>query len=174
MSRQEKVSIDKIKKLIPINGNITNFTANVTLTAAVQNTPFLVAVDSQSNLDSNSDIPYKNVTDQVSFTIKNDNNVYQPYLLILKSDTPQEILISIDITEITGVDNTTPISTLPMATNNGLVTVPAIKPVWYKDWRIWAGIFVLLAIIVGFYIFSRKNNNKQQQPTVLEMSSLSV
>ncbi len=83
MNRSDKITLDQIKKLVPINADLINFAADVKVSAATDN-PFLMAVVSQDMLESTTELPYKSIQKQVSLTVRNDNNVYQPYVLVLK------------------------------------------------------------------------------------------
>ncbi len=98
MNRSDKITLDQIKKLVPINADLINFAADVKVSAATDN-PFLMAVVSQDMLESTTELPYKSIQKQVSLTVRNDNNVYQPYVLVLKSDFPQEAIVTINLQE---------------------------------------------------------------------------
>ena len=100
MSTQQTHYIDNYRKLIELNGNLTNFECSFNVTSS-GNTPFSALVADQNSLDTNPNMPYKQATDgQISGTITQDKNVYQPYYLVLKTDTPGEVTINLNVKEI--------------------------------------------------------------------------
>ncbi len=60
MNRSDKITLDQIKKLVPINADLINFAADVKVSAATDN-PFLMAVVSQDMLESTTELPYKSI-----------------------------------------------------------------------------------------------------------------
>lgn len=192
MNRSEKVVIDSIKKLIPINGDLTNFSADVGITASTDE-PFLVAIVSQAMLETQTELPYKSVSKQVKFSVRNDNNVYQPYFVVLKAEAPQEVLITINLQETPlsstgacssqqamgayGTAMVPPPNTTVLGATNGsgngnggaVVTASNDVYVWYTDWRIWLGVAIIIAILL-WYWYGKK---REERPTIIEMSRLS-
>ncbi len=188
MNRSDKITLDQIKKLVPINADLMNFAADVKVSAATDN-PFLMAVVSQDMLESTTELPYKSIQKQVSLTVRNDNNVYQPYVLVLKSDFPQEAIVTINLQETplvtaSGCGRQTTI--YPPALNgngngNGVVAPAYVSAVggaptddtqWYKDWRYWAVIALIAAVLIYLYMRSKKGSG-EEQPLVVEMSRYS-
>jgi len=86
---------NKIKQLIDLNGDSTNF--DVTFKATSKSgTPFQILVVDQTTLDNNPSLEYKSVDQgQISGNIVQDKNVYQNYFLVLKAEKPTEIEIEI-------------------------------------------------------------------------------
>lgn len=175
MNRSEKITLDQIKKLVPINSDLTNFAANITITAATDN-PFLVAVVSQDVLENTTELPYKSIQKQVSLTLRNDNNKYEPYLLVLKSDTPQDVIVTINLQQSSPVTvsncgkQTAVYPTQPVG-NYVTAEVPSTSEVvWYKDWRYWFVIAAIVAVILYFY---SKNRKEKDEPVIVEMSRYS-
>lgn len=190
MNRSEKVVIDSIKKLIPINGDLTNFSSDVGITASTDE-PFLVAIVSQAMLETQTELPYKSVSKQVKFSVRNDNNVYQPYFVVLKAETPQEVLITINLQETPlsstgacsaqkamgayGTAMAPPPNTTVLGASNGpsnegaVVTASNDAYVWYMDWRLWLVVAIIVAILL-WYLYGKK---KEEYPTIVEMSRLS-
>ncbi|CCV02559.1 hypothetical protein IIV31_187R [Armadillidium vulgare iridescent virus] len=179
MNRSDKIALDQIKKLVPINGDLINFAADVKVVAATDR-PFLMAVVSQDQLETTTELSYKSIEKQVALTVRNDNNQYQPYVLVLKSDFPQEAIVTINLQE-TPLTNaggcgrqTTiyPPSSLPVSgdvmSNGGPVVVSSavVDVPWYQDWRYWLGIALIVGLILYFYM----KNKKKEEPTIIEMS----
>lgn len=153
MNRSEKISIDQIKKIIPINIDVTNFAAEIKITSDVDNV-FSMAVINQNDLEDIVDIPYKHITKNVLFNVRNENNILNPYVLVLKTDTPQDVVVSINLQE------------LPMKQQQEVKTTleRLDDSPWYKDWRYWVVIFVILIIFSWFYW---RNRNKAEPVIVL-------
>lgn len=176
MNRSESISLDQIKQLIPINGDLVNFVTHVKIVSE-SDRPFLMAVVSEAMLESSTDLPYRSVTKREELTIRNDNNVYEKYVLVLKSDSPQKVLVSIALQETpltaTGAcgRQTTiypPQIGIPKVDGNGgFVTAGQVDTPWYKDWRYLLAIAILVALILYFYMRSRK----KEEPTIIEMST---
>jgi hypothetical protein len=87
MSDIKKTShtIGKIKQLVDLNGDTTNFDLSFTVTCR-DDTPFNLLVVDQSTLDNTPELTYKEVNGTISGNIVADKNIYQNYFLILKSD----------------------------------------------------------------------------------------
>lgn len=181
MNRSDKIALDQIKKLVPINGDLINFAADVKVVAATDR-PFLMAVVSQDQLETTTELSYKSIEKQVALTVRNDNNQYQPYVLVLKSDFPQEAIVTINLQE-TPLTNaggcgrqTTiyPPSSLPNAGDmNGVMNMGPVvvssavgDTPWYQNWKYW----LVIALIVGLLLYFYMKNKKKEEPTIIEMS----
>lgn len=92
-------SLTPMKQLIDLNGDITNF--DLTFTATTKDgSPFDLLVVDQTTLDSNPSLEYKKAQGTISGNIISDKGVYQNYFLLIKSETPCECDVSIDLKEI--------------------------------------------------------------------------
>lgn len=143
MNRSEKLSIDQIKKIIPINGKVVNFSAEINISASTDE-PFYMVVMSQTILEGKTHIDYTRIEKSVTFTVRNENNDLHPYVLVLKSDTPQEIIVTINLQELP--------ETKQM---KQLVENIESSDLWYKDWRYWVVIFLIIGAFAYFYWRSR-------------------
>lgn len=86
MSQTNKTyTLGKIKQLIDLNGDSTNFDLSFKVTCH-DNTPFYLLVVDQTTLDNTPELKYKEATGSISGNIVADKNIYQNYFLILKSD----------------------------------------------------------------------------------------
>jgi hypothetical protein len=92
-------NISNIKQLIDLNGESVNFHLNFKATS-LSNENFDALVVTQEMLDSNDPLVYQKADGEISGQIKNENGTYNNYFLCLKSDTPMEIEVSIDLTEL--------------------------------------------------------------------------
>ena len=99
MATKKVVTLSKVKQLIDLNENLTNF--DITFTAkSVDNSDFYALVVDQKTLDSNTPLEFKVSKGAISGNIISDNNVYQNHFLCLKSDKPQQVVVIIDKKEI--------------------------------------------------------------------------
>ena len=100
MSNVKNIKLTPIKQLIDLNGDKVNFDLNFNVTSA-NKVPFDALVVTQKMLDSESPLEYKKVKEgTINGNIVSDKGVYDNYLLLLKSDTPVECQITIDIKDI--------------------------------------------------------------------------
>ena len=100
MTTVKKIKLTSIKQLIDLNGDKVNFDLNVQVSSE-NKANFEALVVTQKMLDSEKELVYKKVEDGVmSINISNDKDVYENYLLLLKSDKPVNCEIKIDIKDI--------------------------------------------------------------------------
>jgi hypothetical protein len=141
--------IDNLKQLIDINGDTVNFEADFVVSNK-EGREFEMLVVDQTTLDNSEKLDYKKVKGQISGKVRSDKNVYQNYFLILKSEKPVELEVSINKVEINPADAT--------------ITIPASKKdknnMWYNTMPPQAipkkekgkkDIFIFL-LLVGFLI----------------------
>ena len=96
--------IGKLKQLIDLNGDNTNFNISFKVTSE-NGEDFNALVVDQKTLDSGDELNYKLANGVLSGTINADKNVYQNYFLILKADTPTNVTVEINIEELPQKDN---------------------------------------------------------------------
>jgi hypothetical protein len=116
------VQVNNIKKLIDLNGDKTNFDLSFNV-KSLKGSPFDAIVVSQAQLDSGNPLEYKKVSQGIiNGNIISDKNVYQNYFLLLKSDSPIECEVEVNIKEIP--------PKIEMANNN---SPPVIMPTHPQD-----------------------------------------
>lgn len=95
-SSTESYSISKIKKLIDLNNDMTNFKLTFRVTS-LENLPFHALIVDQSTLDNKgqNEMEFKTVEGSLSGEVVADKNVYQNYFMILASETPQAVEVEI-------------------------------------------------------------------------------
>jgi hypothetical protein len=98
-SSSTKYSLSNIKQLIDLNQELVNFQLSFEIKSD-NGEPFDVLVVTQEMLDSNPDLPYQKADGFISGNIISDNNVYQNYFLLIKSDSPCDCTVSIQINEV--------------------------------------------------------------------------
>jgi hypothetical protein len=95
----KKYNISNIKQLIDLNGPHVNFLLDFKI-VSVTNEPFDAVVMTQEMLDAGNPIEYQRAEGNITGQIKNDNGIYNNYLLILKSDKPMEVDVVSELKEI--------------------------------------------------------------------------
>ena len=97
--QNRKYKINNIKQLVDLNGTSTNFKLEFKVTCLEKDKEFDCVVIDQTTLDSGETLPYKRVKGSLSGNFKVDNNIYQSYYLILKSDSECEVEVEINFEE---------------------------------------------------------------------------
>lgn len=93
-------SVGKIKQLVDLNGESTNFDAQFRIVSKNKEPFYLLVVD-QTTLDNNPNLEYKKADKgEISGHIVHDKNVYQNYFIILKADEPCECDVEITKKEL--------------------------------------------------------------------------
>ena len=143
---KQTYQLSKIKQLIDLNGDSTNFDLTFKVTCK-DSTPFNLLVVDQTTLDNTPNLQYKEVVGTISGNIVADKNVYQNYFLILKSQSP----CSVDVELTKKVLPKTPENKLNPPLNNKpskgqLRRKPANPP---KESINWVKIGLIVAVVVG-------------------------
>jgi hypothetical protein len=145
-------SVSKVKQLIDLNGDSTNFDISFRVTSQ-NNAPFDILVVDQATLDGNPDLKYKSVTNgSISGRIKHDKNVYQNHFMILRAENPCECNVEIRKTDL----QPAPVQQAPVQPT----TRPTVATT--KDGFHWIKIILVLGFIIGIgfalYWFSKKQS----------------
>ena len=158
--------VGKIKKLIDLNGDTTNF--DITFRVSSKNKePFDILVVDQTTLDNNPSLEYKKVENgAISGNVVQDKNVYQNYFIILKSENPCDCDVEIVKKEI-------PKAPPPPQAMQQMAPSPLKNSGGKKSENGFSMVkilFILGAIAVlgvAFYLYSKKSNEKPDpKPTV--------
>lgn len=99
MSFEKLLSVNNIKQLVDINGDVTNFTAKFTVTS-LEGKNFQMTVADQNMLDSDDPLQYKEVKGSISGTISSDKNIYTNYYIAVKAAEPTQIKINVELKEM--------------------------------------------------------------------------
>jgi len=99
----KKYDVSSVKQLIDLNGETTNFDLTFTATSD-DDEPFDILIVDQDILDNNKNLEYKHANGTISGNLVSDKNIYKNYYLILKSDKPCKVTVTIDKTEIEPVE----------------------------------------------------------------------
>ena len=176
MSQIKKTyTLGKIKQLIDLNGDSTNFDISFKVTCQ-DDTPYNLLVVDQTTLDNTPELKYKEARKSISGNIVADKNVYQNYFLILKSETP--CVVDVELTKkvlpktpsgpigpgsIAGPGSMTP-SSIP---NRTVTSSPSSIP-WKK-----IGLIALVAVIglgVLWWLYKRNGQETDKNETPFEHS----
>jgi len=149
--------IGKVKQLIDLNGESVNFNIDFSIKSE-NNEPFEMLVIPQSELDNLQNIEYKKVENgNINGNIRQDQNVYENYSLILKADKDINCQVSINKQELESFIN----SPLPE------VYSPSKTPKNNSETSYVKYILITLVIGVGLYfLYSFWKKSKNNQPTV--------
>lgn len=93
-STKKTYKLSKIKQLIDLNGDSTNFDIQFRV-ASRNGEPFDILVVDQTTLDNSPELQYKKANGQMSGNMVQDKNVYQNYFIVLKADDPCECDVEI-------------------------------------------------------------------------------
>ena len=93
---RQTYSVTTQRKLVDLNGNLTNFDLTFTATSK-DNAPFEIIVVDQETLDSvpAQNLEYKKASGSISGNIVADKNKYRSYHLCLRADQPCSVDIEI-------------------------------------------------------------------------------
>jgi len=92
-------TLSTVKQLIDINKDVSNFKCSFTVSAQ-DSGPFEALIVSQTDLDTQSDIPFQQVNGSFSGEIVADKNVYQNYFLILRSNEPRGVEVELSFEKL--------------------------------------------------------------------------
>jgi hypothetical protein len=93
--REETYTVTKVKTLVDLNQDMTNFNLDFKVKASSPEDVFEVLVIDQHTLDTTEDIPFKRVQGELTGEVRNDTNTLHTYFIILKADTPTNVVITI-------------------------------------------------------------------------------
>ena len=152
-------NLTSIKQLVNLNEDKVNFDLQFKIDAQNNSDEFYAIVVTQEILDSGNELDYQKATGSLSGNILSDQNVYQNYLLLLKSDEPIEVVVTIQIRDINPQEQTTikPIQQPIQQQQQQQQPIqrstkqPNKKKNWL--WIFFAVIIVILFLIVAWMIY---------------------
>ena len=166
--------ISTIRQLVDLNQDMTNFSVDFQA-RSLNKEPFECLVIDQQTLDEQEELKYKKVPNGViNGSVSSDKNVYMSYYLILRSETPCQVEVTLQIQKL---DDNLPLLSDPGAggvdnpynhNNNQEVVEPPVRlkdkiMKWLKNWKIIFAIVVIIIVII--YVI--KSNKKPKEPTIV-------
>lgn len=139
-NKTHDLTLSKIKQLVDVNGNYTNFEASFIISVPDE-ASFEAAVVDQSSLD-NGNIPFKPGQGTMSGKIRSDKNILKNYVLVLRSDTPSPANVSINIQPL-------PDFIQPPK--------PKVEKTEYTERNMYAIGGVVLICLLALFFYSRRN-----------------
>lgn len=162
-------SLNKMKQLIDLNGDVTNFDLTFTATSK-DGSPFSVLVVDQTTLDSSSSLNYKKAEGTISGNIISDKGVYQNYFLLLKADSPCECDVTIDIKIIPKVSPPPPPPPVKTHLSNSRNLTPPQKPSSIN----WKFLLMFILVVGGgaslWYMYNKRSVVKVISSPILASS----
>jgi hypothetical protein len=164
MKKTETYKLGKMKQLIDLNGDVTNFDLTFNVTSK-DGSEFEALVVDQATLDNNPNIEYKKAPGTISGNIVADKNVYQNYFLLLKSENPCDCTVTTEMKSIQPNPNfikeqhkhNTPTTSEPKKLNEKPPSIAS--KVDFKKILIVLAI-IGLAVFVYFKFFKKKSDSK--------------
>ena len=112
LENEYSMNVGKRPKLYDLNKNYTNFEIEFMVQAENPTASFFIYILPQDQLDKTDvkDLPMKAVEGRISGKVSNNNDVYQNYFIILRSDSEEDIRVSIRtktvVLPLTNISNT--------------------------------------------------------------------
>lgn len=151
MSQTKKTyTLGKIKQLIDLNGDTTNFDLSFNVTCKDDVTFNLLVVD-QTTLDNTEVLAYKDVYKGMSGSIVTKENIYQNYYLVLKSDTPCTVEVEITKKILETFIPESPVTTREIQPETETPSETTIN--WKKI--IILAIIIILGIVILWWLYSK-------------------
>ena len=155
-----KYSVSNMRQLVDLNGDMTNFMVEFTA-KSTNNEEFECLVVDQQTLDEGLDLQYKKVPGYINGSVSSDKNIYQNYFLILRSQKPCTVEVTINSERLS--------DELPIQGNNSQL-IPSKDELimltddtssnsglmsWLTNWKIILAILALACVI--YIIYKNKN-----------------
>jgi hypothetical protein len=101
MRYKNEFTIYSTTQLIDINKGVTNFKANLSITAQNDNDEFNLVIVTQKDLDNvDFELNYRTITNYVNVDVESNENVHDDYVLIIRSDKKIKVTIVIDLDDL--------------------------------------------------------------------------
>lgn len=173
MQTNKKIKLSPIKQLIDLNGDKVNFDLNFEV-KTIDNSPFEALVVTQTILDSEEEIKYKNVSEGIiTGNIVADKGIYDNYFILLRSKNEVECEINITIKDINVNQNLQNQRKVGLPPSNSAIPPQIVKkqniPQQMETQKIskknkinWKLIITIFVLILGSFLlwYFYKNSNK--------------
>ena len=155
--------INRIQQLIDLNQDSTNFKLNFTCESTNPKDKYQAIVISQSELDNSTNLDFKDVTKEIGGDLVVDKNIYQNYFLILKSEMPCEIKVTINKEEIPPNTTIQPVSPNKKETFN--LNNSKKKTFLSSSTFLWIVVGVIALVLIYFIFFTEEKSKTPQLHT---------
>jgi len=178
ITTNKNISIGQIKEIILINGDFINFSSHIKLTSQQ---PFYMSIVTEETLETSPELQYNYITEkETELEIRNDNNIFTRFFIVLKSDNPQDIVFTCNLQEtplqesqpcdkkrtyLEGFDGPTSGTAATGGTTSGGTE-------WYYDWKYWTIIILIIALVIYWFYFRKKENNRDETNLMSAQSSV--
>jgi len=166
-------NINTTQQLIDLNQDSKNFKLTFECKSLDPSDKYQILVLSQSQLDTqdSNNLPYKQVSHFISGNITSDQDIYQNYFLIIRSDKNCKVEVTIDKTDIEPNiknDVSLPVSNKTNKTNKTNKQIPKKKSFLRSSLFLWIIITIIGGVLLYFIFFTKTDNLKNS--SVIEHS----
>jgi hypothetical protein len=150
---QKMYTLGKIKQLVDLNEDITNFDLTFSVTSQAGE-EFDAVVVNQTRLDNDENIQYEKAPGTISGRISNDKGVYQNYFLLLKSEAPLQVDVVIDLNEI------------PKSVETVNQSIPPLIPPRKQSSINWKTMLIFIVMVGGLAMLYYYYTNNKKIPEI--------
>ncbi len=162
--------VGTIQKLVDLNQDHTDFSADIKVWSDDQNQEFMIGVADQTQID-NSEIDYKTVKGGVEINIKNDDGVFRNHYVALKANSDIKLNVDIELTPEKKVTFSDKVEHIPEEYTRDSKD-KSIKQRFVSFYNsVWFKIFVICIIVLLYLYYSDKNINENVQKPSLRFGS---
>lgn len=171
----KSLTLDKLKQLVDINGDLTNFRAFVKIIPKEEKV-YEFAFVSQTILD-NADISYQTHKGPFQHVLEINDNLYQNHFLCLRALSPLDVDVIIQLEEIPTQIATPKFNnaTMPEVADNQIISPEIVseEKFYHQMWfKVFIGCVVAIAgILIYKYYFTK--SDKQDDKTMSDLLKLS-
>lgn len=161
----KSLTLDKIKQLVDINADLTNFKASVEIIPK-SGEEYEVAFVNQTILDNAEEFEYSKVKGPFTYGFESVDDMYQNHFLCLKAALPVDVEVKIDTQELPSQV----VKTRPEA--DDVQTAPPEEKFYHKTWfKILIGV-VLFCFLIWLYnkYFSSSPPSSESAPATVPVS----
>lgn len=161
MSQTTKtLTLDKVRQLVDLNGELTNFVARFIITPKTD-TPYEYTIASQTMLDNAESLNFLPAKGPVQKEFSIEEDLYQNHFLVLRSTAPHEVDVIIQREAL-------PSKVIPNAAATAqavAIPPPPSEPPFYK--QLWFQLLVLCFVIgASYYVYNKYFSKKTEASSV--------
>jgi hypothetical protein len=151
----KSLTLDKIKQLVDINGDMTNFKALIEINPADATAEYELAFVNQTILDNAEDFDYTSTRGPFRHAFTSSDDMYQNHFVCLRSTSPLDVNINVTVEEL-------PTNTVaPMKPQVEEFVPPPMEPEKIYE-KVWFKVLIVVSVLfVIYWFFFRKTPVKQ-------------